>query len=171
MAGLGKQSQNASSPISNLIGHHAVSRSFSVQMNKSNNKFDSNRFEQKQNKRLKELEERLMKGTKVGAIFTNPREKQIVFSGFILTLTFAIFSILFTVYRVYDTWLQKQIRRRFIYTWSIVTHHIDFPTPFVRLTEDTIDCVDFFGHSSLHIPSKNPLPEDELEEIEKKAIK
>ena len=69
-------------------------------------------FESKQDKRMKELEERLLKG-KAGVLITNRREKEIVVSGVILTFALFFVSLLFTIYRVYDTYLQKQIRCMF----------------------------------------------------------
>ncbi|KAG2392264.1 hypothetical protein C9374_012516 [Naegleria lovaniensis] len=110
----------------------------------------------KQMKRMKELEERLTKSKGVGKLFTNPREKQLVFTGLVLTLVFCIGSLLFSIYRIYDTWLQKQIRY--------------FPSPFVRLTENRITCVDFFGTFSINVP-KQHLPDEVVEEFEKKAYK
>lgn len=68
----------------------------------------------KQMKRMKELEERLTKGKGVGKLFTNPKEKQLVVTGLILTLVFCLASLLFSIYRVYDTRLQKQIRCMYI---------------------------------------------------------
>ncbi|KAF0978610.1 hypothetical protein FDP41_002430 [Naegleria fowleri] len=110
----------------------------------------------KQMKRMKELEERLTKGKGVGKLFTNPKEKQLVVTGLILTLVFCLASLLFSIYRVYDTRLQKQIRY--------------FPSPFVMLNENGITCVDFFGTFSINVP-KEHLPDEIIEEFEKKSYK